>query len=400
MGGPVRGLRRGRRRAGGWPRGSGRPWRRRAAVSPIQPRSWPRCRRQRQEHRGAPAVRLADEARVAPLRARRGMRVARAAWPRRRRSRDRRPRSAPTMLRQISWPCVEERPEAGAVGLVGERPEQLACCARIEVRGAASSVSFSSSRRLGGRSAMLSAVADHDDAVAEAEQLLEIGGDHDDRDARGGDVAQDRVDRGARADVDALGRLVEDQHPRLEQEPARDDDLLLHAAGEVEHAGIGSRSAGRPSSASSASTCARGCHSRGRSPGARRDGRGAGSPCTERSGTMFWARRSSATKPMPARMASLAGAWIERLSARRERCRHCAARRPKSASTVSERPAPTRPPRPRISPCRTAKETSRTVGGARDLADERYEHGSPAPGTGCGLASRRWCRAPGRPCDG
>ena len=49
---------------------------------------------------------------------------------------------------------------------------------------------------------------------------------------------QDLVDRLSRPDVDALGRLVEDQHLGVEQQPAGDDDLLLHAAGEVQHVGV------------------------------------------------------------------------------------------------------------------------------------------------------------------
>ena len=77
------------------------------------------------------------------------------------------------------------------------------------------------------------------DAIGEAQQLLELGGNDEDRRALRGDVAQDRVDRGARADIDALGRLVENQHLRLQQQPARDDDLLLHAAREIEQVRIG-----------------------------------------------------------------------------------------------------------------------------------------------------------------
>ena len=121
------------------------------------------------------------------------------------------------------------------------------------------------------------------------------------------------------------------------------------------------RSAGRPRLAQQrVDLPCRGLHSRGRSRDARRDGRAAGSPSPRG----------------PARCSGCAG------PRRRSRCRrgwhpcglarHRAAcrrpsmvpalrgRRPKIASTVSERPAPTRPPRPRISPSATAKETSRT----------------------------------------
>ena len=61
-----------------------------------------------------------------------------------------------------------------------------------------------------------------------------------------------------------------------------------------------SRSGGRPSLPSSSATFAPGAgRSRGRSRGARRDGRGSRFSFTVRSGTMFCARRSSATRPMP-----------------------------------------------------------------------------------------------------
>ena len=53
-----------------------------------------------------------------------------------------------------------------------------------------------------------------------------------------GDLA---LDVGLRADVDAAGRLVEDEQLRGGRQPAREQDLLLVAAGQVagEHAGVG-----------------------------------------------------------------------------------------------------------------------------------------------------------------
>ena len=47
-----------------------------------------------------------------------------------------------------------------------------------------------------------------------------------------GQVDDQLVDLVFRAHVDAAGRLVQQQHLRLGQEPAADDDLLLVAAGE------------------------------------------------------------------------------------------------------------------------------------------------------------------------
>ena len=45
--------------------------------------------------------------------------------------------------------------------------------------------------------------------------------------------AHQRVDLGLGADVDAAGRLVHDQDPRLGLQPLAEDDLLLVAAGEL-----------------------------------------------------------------------------------------------------------------------------------------------------------------------
>ena len=48
-----------------------------------------------------------------------------------------------------------------------------------------------------------------------------------------GEAADQAVDLGAGADVDAAGRLVEDEHARRAREPAADDDLLLVAAAQA-----------------------------------------------------------------------------------------------------------------------------------------------------------------------
>ena len=75
--------------------------------------------------------------------------------------------------------------------------------------------------------------AGHDeDLVAEALELLGVGGGDDDRDAVADDLAQDPVDLGPGADVDALGGLVGDQDRRVGQQGPGDDDLLLVAARE------------------------------------------------------------------------------------------------------------------------------------------------------------------------
>ena len=72
----------------------------------------------------------------------------------------------------------------------------------------------------------------HDHAVAQPLELERVARGDDDRHAAGGDLAQDAVDLGARADVDALRRLVGDEDRRLGEHRARHHDLLLVAAGE------------------------------------------------------------------------------------------------------------------------------------------------------------------------
>ena len=118
----------------------------------------------------------------------------------------------------------------------------------------------------------------------------------------------------------------------------------------------------------------RACHSRGRSRDGRRDGRAADSRAPTGPARSICRRRSSATKPMPARIACAgvrgANGWPSRRTSPPAR-----GRSPKIVSTVSDRPAPTRPPSPRISPRCRSKETSRTSGGARRPRTDRT--GSP-----------------------
>ncbi len=79
----------------------------------------------------------------------------------------------------------------------------------------------------------------HDgDPVAHAEDLGQLGRDHQDRQALGGQLAHQSVDLGLGADVDALRRLVEDQQARARGQPPRQRDLLLVAAREVADRGV------------------------------------------------------------------------------------------------------------------------------------------------------------------
>ena len=76
-------------------------------------------------------------------------------------------------------------------------------------------------------------VAQHEDAVGALDDLLEFGGDHQHAEALVGEFADERLDLRLGADVDAARRLVEDQQLRVGAQPAREQHLLLVAAGEL-----------------------------------------------------------------------------------------------------------------------------------------------------------------------
>src|SRR5262244_3571753 len=72
----------------------------------------------------------------------------------------------------------------------------------------------------------------HDgDSIADADDLLHVAGDHQDRDAAVRQRAHQLVDLALGADVDTAGRLVEDDDARLHGKPLGEDHLLLVAAG-------------------------------------------------------------------------------------------------------------------------------------------------------------------------
>ena len=73
-------------------------------------------------------------------------------------------------------------------------------------------------------------VADDEHAVAQPDELVAVGRRDEHGHAVGNGVLDDRVHLVAGADVDALRRLVEQQHLRLQPEAAPDHHLLLVAA--------------------------------------------------------------------------------------------------------------------------------------------------------------------------
>ena len=78
----------------------------------------------------------------------------------------------------------------------------------------------------------MGAIAQHDYPVRIGHDLVELGRNHQQRQAVVAQFADQADDLGVGADVDAAGRLVENEEARLGGEPAREERLLLIAAGE------------------------------------------------------------------------------------------------------------------------------------------------------------------------
>ena len=93
-----------------------------------------------------------------------------------------------------------------------------------------------------GRSSILRRSRITTQPVAEPQHLLQLGGDEDHRHALAGELGDQLLDLGLGADVDAAGRLVEDEHLRLGDQPAGQQHLLLVAAAR----GCASARSGRP----------------------------------------------------------------------------------------------------------------------------------------------------------
>ena len=89
------------------------------------------------------------------------------------------------------------------------------------------------------------AVAHDQHAVAGVAELLVVGGGDDTTAPCRRGVADQPVDGGLGADVDALGRLVEEQHPRPAAQPVGEHDLLLVAARQLAEDRVGARAGGR-----------------------------------------------------------------------------------------------------------------------------------------------------------
>ena len=207
-----------------------------------------------------------------------------------------------------------------------------------------------------------------------------------------GEVGDDAVDLGLGLDVDALGRLVQDQEARVGREPLRQHDLLLVAAGQrLDRLAIAAKAQPQPlEMAPDQAQLAPGPDQPGgrrladhRQRGVGQDARSP-SPGSGRSGP----RRHRPRRPP----------WRRRARRRRPRgrragrCRRSARSTPNRTRAISVRPLPTRPAKPRTSPARTREGDLGEGAGARQAAHLEHRPARRrrrAPGT---------CRrAPGRP---
>ena len=79
------------------------------------------------------------------------------------------------------------------------------------------------------------AFVEHDDAIAHAQELGQLGRDHDDSRPLPGELAHADVNLGFGAHVDTARRFVQDDQPRLGRQPLGQHDLLLVATAQVLH---------------------------------------------------------------------------------------------------------------------------------------------------------------------
>ena len=120
-----------------------------------------------------------------------------------------------------------------------------------------------------------------------------------------GQIADQALDLGLRADVDAARRIVEEQHPGLEAQDARQQDLLLIAAGQLADPLVGTRRLD-PQAAHQAPRRGRPACGRETKPAREMVGSAASTMFsrTDKVGMIPSALRSSGMRAMPAEMAA------------------------------------------------------------------------------------------------
>ena len=128
----------------------------------------------------------------------------------------------------------EQQPpiELGAREQAKQRFMTRASCDHVAMPGAARRMTVSCVASSRAQDAGLPALAHHQDAVGQQQQLRHLRRHHDDAEPLRGELEDQPVDLLLGADVDAARRLVEQQDARLGRQPFADHDLLLVAAGE------------------------------------------------------------------------------------------------------------------------------------------------------------------------
>ena len=238
------------------------------------------------------------------------------------------------------------RPCSPSVVRVASAASRLTRCAVPSITRSSTRPSSSSAR---GRLAHDPALAHDQHPVGQAEHLGHLAGHQQHADAAVGQPADQRVDLAARTDVDAAGRLVEQQHvEQLLQQPA---------ARARPSAGCRRRACAPAGSGSARAHVELRGHLGGRRQLARRRrGTRPGEPAAARAGTTLrytgspssrpWLLRSSGARPMPARTAA---GTDPRRSARPSHARRCprsrGGRRRPSRGSPSGRTRPARPGR-------------------------------------------------------
>ena len=76
----------------------------------------------------------------------------------------------------------------------------------------------------------MGAITQHDHPIRIGHDLVELGGNHQERQAVVAQFADQADDLGVGADIDATGRLVEHQNARRGGEPTGEQHLLLVTA--------------------------------------------------------------------------------------------------------------------------------------------------------------------------
>src|SRR6185312_3205903 len=82
----------------------------------------------------------------------------------------------------------------------------------------------------------------HSNAIAHAQDLRQLRGNHEHSHTLRREIADERMNLGFRADIDSLGRLIQDQNRWIRSEPAAQRNFLLITARKSTHGSVQRRS--------------------------------------------------------------------------------------------------------------------------------------------------------------